>query len=152
QMQSVSAWPKWFWPGVAAALVIGVLVFSLRLLLRANSSQVPQANTFAASASDQSAVESYASSQPTDTRVSSNPSPDATVQTPASAPVTADNPADDEKNHAALPSTPAAEQPTAKVEQPADEPSSTPTMPTIKAQAEDEKPAVNNFSNNPSSN
>ena len=30
---AVNPWPRWFWPGIAAAIVAGVLVFTLRLLL-----------------------------------------------------------------------------------------------------------------------
>jgi hypothetical protein len=61
EMAAVHGWPRWFWPSVAAAIVLGVLVFSLRLMFWGGASAEPvQINAVAPNTSDQTSAESIA--------------------------------------------------------------------------------------------
>lgn len=80
-------WPRWFWPGVAAALVLGVLVFSLRLMLRGGASAEPaQVDAVASNASDQTSAES--SAVPTTNSAPAADAPANQHPTPLAAPMT----------------------------------------------------------------
>jgi hypothetical protein len=52
-------WPKWFWPGVGGALAVGLLILTLRLLLRSGSSDEasPPANVTVSNPTVESSTE-----------------------------------------------------------------------------------------------